>query len=98
MPQWHRVGAYDTIAERLLNGPQHDHLRLEYDTERAGSFVPLRCVPKKAAAIAAALRRQPAGTGLPASGASRERVAPLGEGSTRRVPAAIATSEAGDRG
>ena len=43
---WHREGAYDAIAERLFNGLGHQRLLLEYDTERAGSFEPLRFVPK----------------------------------------------------
>lgn len=43
---WHREGRYDAIAERLFNGLNHPRLLLEYDTERAGSFEPLRFVPK----------------------------------------------------
>jgi 5-methyltetrahydropteroyltriglutamate--homocysteine methyltransferase len=43
---WHREGGYDAIAERLFNGLQHRRLLLEYDTERAGGFAPLRFVPK----------------------------------------------------
>ena len=43
---WHREGGYDAIAERLFNGLKHDRFLLEYDTERAGTFAPLRFVPK----------------------------------------------------
>jgi 5-methyltetrahydropteroyltriglutamate--homocysteine methyltransferase len=43
---WHREGSYDAIAEKLFNGLNHSRLLLEYDTERAGSFEPLRLVPK----------------------------------------------------
>ncbi len=43
---WHRVGKYDAIAERLFGGLRFDRLLLEYDTERAGTFEPLRFVPK----------------------------------------------------
>jgi len=43
---WHREGAYDAIAERLFNGLDHRRFLLEYDTERAGGFGPLRFVPK----------------------------------------------------
>ncbi len=43
---WHRQGAYDAIADRLFNGLYHDRFLLEYDTERAGGFEPLRFVPK----------------------------------------------------
>jgi 5-methyltetrahydropteroyltriglutamate--homocysteine methyltransferase len=46
VPQWHREGSYDPIAERLFNSLKHDRLLLEYDSERAGGFEPLRLVPK----------------------------------------------------
>lgn len=42
---WHREGNYDAIAERLFGGLDFDRLLLEYDTERAGTFEPLRFVP-----------------------------------------------------
>ena len=43
---WHREGAYDAIAERLFNGLNHQRFLLEYDTERAGTFEPLRFMPR----------------------------------------------------
>ena len=43
---WHREGKYDAIAERLFNELPHDRIMLEYDTPRAGSFEPLRFLPK----------------------------------------------------
>ncbi|MCY4486850.1 MAG: methionine synthase [Deltaproteobacteria bacterium] len=43
---WHREGSYDAVAERLFSGLRHRRLLLEYDTERAGGFEPLRFVPK----------------------------------------------------
>ena len=43
---WHREGRYDAIAETLFGGLKYDRLLLEYDTERAGGFEPLRYVPK----------------------------------------------------
>ena len=46
MPQWHREGHYDAIAERLFAQLKHHRLLLEYDDERSGSFAPLRYVPK----------------------------------------------------
>jgi 5-methyltetrahydropteroyltriglutamate--homocysteine methyltransferase len=48
---WHREGHYDAIAERLFNGLKHERLLLEYDTERAGGFEPLRFVPKDKIAV-----------------------------------------------
>ena len=46
MPQWHREGHYDGIAEKLFAKLNHHRLLLEYDDERSGSFAPLRYVPK----------------------------------------------------
>ena len=46
VPQWHREGHYDAIAEKLFNSLNHHRLLLEYDSERAGGFEPLRLVPK----------------------------------------------------
>lgn len=43
--QWHREGFYDAIAERIFQGLDHQRLLLEYDTERAGGFEPLRFLP-----------------------------------------------------
>jgi 5-methyltetrahydropteroyltriglutamate--homocysteine methyltransferase len=39
-------GGYDLAAEQLFNGLHVDRFLLEYDTERAGGFEPLRFVPK----------------------------------------------------
>ncbi len=44
--QWHREGHYDPIAEQLFTQLNHKRLMLEYDSERSGSFEPLRFVPK----------------------------------------------------
>jgi 5-methyltetrahydropteroyltriglutamate--homocysteine methyltransferase len=44
--QWHREGRYDSIAEKLFSGLKHHRLLLEYDSERAGTFEPLRFVRK----------------------------------------------------
>jgi 5-methyltetrahydropteroyltriglutamate--homocysteine methyltransferase len=43
---WHREGSYDAIAERLFNELPHQRFLLEYDSPRAGSFAPLRFLPK----------------------------------------------------
>jgi 5-methyltetrahydropteroyltriglutamate--homocysteine methyltransferase len=48
---WHREGEYDAIAEALFGGLEYDRLLLEYDTERAGSFAPLRFARKGAIAV-----------------------------------------------
>lgn len=48
---WHREGHYDGIAEELFSSLRFDRLLLEYDTERAGGFEPLRFVPKGVVAV-----------------------------------------------
>ena len=45
MGRWLSEGGYDPIAERLFTRLRCDRLLLEYDSERAGSFAPLRHVP-----------------------------------------------------
>jgi 5-methyltetrahydropteroyltriglutamate--homocysteine methyltransferase len=39
-------GGYEPVAERLFQGLEVDGFLLEYDTERAGDFAPLRFLPK----------------------------------------------------
>lgn len=48
---WHREGSYDAIAETLFGGLTYDRLLLEYDSERAGGFEPLRYLRKDAIAV-----------------------------------------------
>jgi 5-methyltetrahydropteroyltriglutamate--homocysteine methyltransferase len=43
---WHTSGGYDAIAERVFGGLDVDRFLLEYDSERAGGFEPLRFVPR----------------------------------------------------
>jgi 5-methyltetrahydropteroyltriglutamate--homocysteine methyltransferase len=43
---WISEGSYEAIAERAFNTLQVDRFLLEYDTERAGGFEPLRFVPR----------------------------------------------------
>ncbi|HLG59201.1 MAG TPA: hypothetical protein VI485_27915 [Vicinamibacterales bacterium] len=44
--QWYAEGGYDPIAEKLFNQLAVDVFLLEYESERAGTFEPLRFVPK----------------------------------------------------
>ena len=44
--RWFAEGGYDRIAERVFGRLDYDRFLLEYDTERAGGFAPLRFVPK----------------------------------------------------
>ncbi|WP_205995591.1 5-methyltetrahydropteroyltriglutamate--homocysteine S-methyltransferase [Pseudolabrys sp. FHR47] len=46
MSMWMAEGGYDPVAEVLFNRADVDGFFLEYDTERAGGFEPLRFVPK----------------------------------------------------
>ncbi len=43
---WISEGGYDPVAEMLFNEINVDSYFLEYDTPRAGTFEPLRFVPK----------------------------------------------------
>jgi 5-methyltetrahydropteroyltriglutamate--homocysteine methyltransferase len=42
---WRTAGGYEVIAEKAFNLLEVDRFLLEYDTERAGGFEPLRFVP-----------------------------------------------------
>ena len=44
--KWYAEGGYEPIAEALFGTLAVDRFLLEYDTERAGTFEPLRFVPK----------------------------------------------------
>ncbi len=71
-PQWHREGHYDAIAEQLFSELKHDRLLLEYDSERAGDFAPLRFVPKdKIAVLGLVTTKSP---DIESSGALRRRI------------------------
>ncbi len=44
--KWYAEGGYDAIAEKLFGTLNVDRFLLEYDTDRAGTFEPLRFVPR----------------------------------------------------
>ena len=44
--RWFTEGGYDLIAEKLFGSLDVDRFLLEYDTERSGSFEPLRRIPR----------------------------------------------------
>jgi 5-methyltetrahydropteroyltriglutamate--homocysteine methyltransferase len=43
---WHTIGGYEPIAERVFGSINVDRFLLEYDSDRAGGFEPLRFMPK----------------------------------------------------
>ena len=43
---WRAQGGYDVVAERAFSSLDVDRFLLEYDTERAGGFEPLRFMPR----------------------------------------------------
>jgi methionine synthase II (cobalamin-independent) len=49
--QWHAEGSYDSVADRLFNALDISFYFLEYDTARAGSFTPLRFVPRSKSVV-----------------------------------------------
>jgi 5-methyltetrahydropteroyltriglutamate--homocysteine methyltransferase len=48
---WIAAGGYEPVAEILFNGIDVDGYFMEYDTERAGGFEPLRLLPKGKQAV-----------------------------------------------
>ena len=44
--QWCSSGSYDAVAEKYFNAMNIDGFFLEYDSDRAGDFTPLRFLPK----------------------------------------------------
>ena len=44
--RWYTEGGYDAIAEKLFGSLDVDTFLLEYDSERAGTFEPLRFAPR----------------------------------------------------
>lgn len=44
--RWYTEGGYDAIAEKLFGELDVDNFLLEFDTERAGGFAPLRFAPR----------------------------------------------------
>jgi 5-methyltetrahydropteroyltriglutamate--homocysteine methyltransferase len=44
--KWYAEGGYEPIAEKLFGSLTVDRYLLEYDTERAGTFEPLRFMPR----------------------------------------------------
>jgi len=49
--QHHSAGSYDIVAERLFNALNIPFYFLEYDSPRAGTFAPLRFVPRGKAIV-----------------------------------------------
>jgi 5-methyltetrahydropteroyltriglutamate--homocysteine methyltransferase len=44
--RWMAAGGYEPVAEKVFNGVPVDVFLLEYDSERAGDFAPLRLLPE----------------------------------------------------
>jgi 5-methyltetrahydropteroyltriglutamate--homocysteine methyltransferase len=44
--RWHAEGGYEPVAEKAFRNLNVDRFLLEYDTDRAGGFEPLRFVPR----------------------------------------------------
>ena len=74
---WISEGGYEPVAEILLGETDYDGYFLEYDTDRAGGFEPLRFLPKGKKARRARPRhledRRPGGEGRDRARASRRR-------------------------
>jgi 5-methyltetrahydropteroyltriglutamate--homocysteine methyltransferase len=70
---WFAQGGYEAIAEAIFNRIDYDGYFLEYDSERAGGFEPLRFVPKGKKRIVLGLITTKTG-GLEDKAAIRERI------------------------
>ena len=72
---WQDEGSYEEVAERLFNALAIQFYFLEYDTPRAGSFTPLRFVPKHKSVV----------LGL-VTGPAKSRRCPVTQASASRKP------------
>jgi 5-methyltetrahydropteroyltriglutamate--homocysteine methyltransferase len=70
---WVSEGGYEPVAERLLAGIDYDGYFLEYDTERAGGFEPLRYLPKGKKVVVLGLVTSKSGT-LESADAVKRRI------------------------
>ena len=73
--RWMAAGGYEPVAEKLFNQAPVDVFFLEYDSERAGDFQPLRFVPKGKTAVLGLVSSKSAaarGPGQPRCAASRK--------------------------
>jgi 5-methyltetrahydropteroyltriglutamate--homocysteine methyltransferase len=59
---WVSEGGYEPVAERLLGGVNYDGYFLEYDSERAGGFEPLRFLPRGGKMVVLGLVTSKSGT------------------------------------
>ena len=58
------VGGYESVAERFFSRTKVNHFLLEYDTERAGDFKPLRFVNDKGVVLGLVSSKTPALEGI----------------------------------
>ncbi len=70
---WVSEGGYEPVAERLLGGVNYDGYFLEYDSDRAGGFEPLRFLPKGKKIVVLGLVTSKSGT-LEDTGAVKRRI------------------------
>jgi 5-methyltetrahydropteroyltriglutamate--homocysteine methyltransferase len=59
---WVAEGGYEPVAERLFGGVEFDGYFLEYDSDRAGGFEPLRYLPKGPKSVVLGLVTSKSGT------------------------------------
>ena len=85
---WHTSGGYDRIAEQLFSQLEVDTFLLEYDSERAGTFAPLRFMPKGKTVVLGLVTTKGGRAGIPgyAAPADRRGIAIRGHGQPRAEP------------
>lgn len=74
---WISSGGYEPVAEQLLGGTGYDGFFLEYDSERAGGFEPLRFLPVGDQRVVLGLVTTKSGE-LEDAGLIRDRIAEAG--------------------
>jgi 5-methyltetrahydropteroyltriglutamate--homocysteine methyltransferase len=76
-PSWQAETGYDPIAEPLFNAMQVANYFLEYDNARAGTFAPLRAVPRGKFVVLASSPPKSANwkAPIPSSSGSRKQAA-----------------------
>lgn len=70
---WISEGGYEPVAETMLGNTKYDGYFLEYDTDRAGGFEPLRFLPKGDQRVVLGLITSKSGE-LEAKGAIKRRI------------------------
>ena len=62
---WSAEGSYEVIAEKTFGSLMADRFLMEYDSERAGGFEPLRFVPRGKTVVLGLITTKPCSREIP---------------------------------